>query len=201
VAESGFIAHALWRVGIPQRDLPDLTQDVLLAALLSWPDYDPRRPLKPWLLGIAHHIAADYHRLARHVREELWTGEDLDFADESFDIEEVVTTHEIARLVRKLSEDLPADRRRVFVRHDLEGIPIPQIAELMQIPLNTAYSRLRLARRDIRKHLERKLRKKGRWLRFGLIAGPILVDPCDGFAHVAALGRDLAQRLLRFFTH
>jgi RNA polymerase sigma-70 factor (ECF subfamily) len=200
VAESGFIAHLLERAGIPHRDLPDLTQDVLLAALLAWPDYDPCRPLKPWLSAIAYRIAADYHRLARHAREELGTAEGLDVVDESVDIEEAMTARELARLIRKLSEDLPGDRRSVFVRHDLEGISIPKIAKSMQIPLNTAYSRLRLARRDIRKHLGRKLRQKGRWRKLRLMAGLLLVDPCDGFAHLAALGRDLTQRLLRCFT-
>ena len=44
--------------------------------------------------------------------------------------------------------EIPLDRRAVFVMHELEGQGIPEVAEALQVPLNTAYSRLRLARRD-----------------------------------------------------
>jgi len=30
----------------------------------------------------------------------------------------------------------------------MDGIPMPEVAEALGVPLNTAYSRLRLARRD-----------------------------------------------------
>ena len=43
---------------------------------------------------------------------------------------------------------LDLDRRSVFVMHELDGQAVPEIARTLSIPLNTAYSRLRLARRD-----------------------------------------------------
>ena len=44
---------------------------------------------------------------------------------------------------------LDFDRRVVLVMHDLDEVPIPEIASTLDIPLNTAYSRLRLARADV----------------------------------------------------
>jgi len=41
------------------------------------------------------------------------------------------------------------DRRAVFVMHELDKLPVPKIAIALAIPLNTAYSRLRLARADV----------------------------------------------------
>jgi DNA-directed RNA polymerase specialized sigma24 family protein len=41
---------------------------------------------------------------------------------------------------------LDLDRRAVFVMHALDEIPVPEIASTLAIPLNTAYSRMRLAR-------------------------------------------------------
>jgi RNA polymerase sigma-70 factor (ECF subfamily) len=34
----------------------------------------------------------------------------------------------------------------VLVIHGVDDMPVPQIAEMLDIPLNTAYTRLRLAR-------------------------------------------------------
>ena len=39
--------------------------------------------------------------------------------------------------------------------HELDEIPVPEIATTLAIPLNTAYSRLRLARADMAAAIER----------------------------------------------
>jgi RNA polymerase sigma-70 factor (ECF subfamily) len=57
--------------------------------------------------------------------------------------------------VNVLLEQLTEDRRAVFVLSELEQMGMPQIAEILRIPLNTAYSRLRLARRDFSRNLKR----------------------------------------------
>jgi RNA polymerase sigma-70 factor (ECF subfamily) len=50
---------------------------------------------------------------------------------------------------------LPPDQREVFVLYEVEHIPMAQIAEAAGIPLYTAYSRLRIARRRILAEVER----------------------------------------------
>jgi RNA polymerase sigma-70 factor (ECF subfamily) len=40
------------------------------------------------------------------------------------------------------------DRRAVFVLYDIDGEPMKEIARSLGIPVNTAYSRLRLARSE-----------------------------------------------------
>jgi RNA polymerase sigma-70 factor (ECF subfamily) len=51
---------------------------------------------------------------------------------------------------------LDDDKRAVFVLHDLDGTSMPVVAESLEIPLNTAYSRLRLAREVLRARLSRR---------------------------------------------
>lgn len=41
-------------------------------------------------------------------------------------------------------------RRAVFVLYELDGVPMDGIARTMSIPVNTAYSRLRVAREEFR---------------------------------------------------
>jgi len=52
-------------------------------------------------------------------------------------------------------EELDLDRRAVFVMHDIDGHVMPDIAAALGVPLNTAYSRLRLARADFAAAVER----------------------------------------------
>jgi RNA polymerase sigma-70 factor (ECF subfamily) len=55
----------------------------------------------------------------------------------------------------KALDTLDLDRRAVFVLHELDELSMPEIAAALSIPLNTAYSRLRLARADLAAWLER----------------------------------------------
>jgi len=59
-------------------------------------------------------------------------------------------------------EQLSDERRVVFVLAELEQMSMPQIATMLRIPLNTAYSRLRLARRDFSHNLKRHEQKTSR---------------------------------------
>jgi RNA polymerase sigma-70 factor, ECF subfamily len=47
-------------------------------------------------------------------------------------------------------EQLDYDKRTVFVLYELEELTLREIAEALEIPLQTAYSRLRAARQFVR---------------------------------------------------
>ena len=49
---------------------------------------------------------------------------------------------------------LPIDQRAVFVLHHYVGLPLVEIAELLEIPAGTARSRLHYATRGLRSALE-----------------------------------------------
>ena len=49
-------------------------------------------------------------------------------------------------LVQTALAELAHDDRAVFIAVDLDGGAVPAVAEALDIPLNTAYSRLRRAR-------------------------------------------------------
>jgi RNA polymerase sigma-70 factor, ECF subfamily len=44
----------------------------------------------------------------------------------------------------------------VFVLALVEGLSIPEVAEILGVPLNTAYTRLRSVRAELRAALERR---------------------------------------------
>jgi len=61
-----------------------------------------------------------------------------------------------AALQRAITE-LPEERRIVVVLRDLEGLPYDEIAEVLDLPVNTVRSRLHRARLDLKAKLERFL--------------------------------------------
>jgi RNA polymerase sigma-70 factor (ECF subfamily) len=53
------------------------------------------------------------------------------------------------------------ERRAVLLLHEVEGHRMPEIAESLGIPLNTAYSRLRLARQEYELAVRRLRAQRG----------------------------------------
>jgi RNA polymerase sigma factor (sigma-70 family) len=64
----------------------------------------------------------------------------------STDPEQHVADREAVRLMRAFLDELDLDQRTVFVLAEIEGLPAPQIGEIVEAKVATVYSRLRLAR-------------------------------------------------------
>jgi RNA polymerase sigma-70 factor (ECF subfamily) len=144
-AEFPFVVNSLRRLGVHPSDLEDLTHDVFMTALRRRETYDPRRPIRPWLFGIAFRMAADFKRLVRHSRE-LPLDSTVEASDENRTPDEMAALNQDRQLVLDALAHVELSRRGVFIMHDIEGAAIPEIADALEIPLGTAYSRLRQAR-------------------------------------------------------
>ena len=140
--------NTLKRLGVPPRDLEDLVHDVFLTVYRRLDDYDRSRPLRPWLFGIAVRVATRYHDLARNKREVFDTARER--IDDTPPVDDKLIARESQQLFEQALDVLDLDRRAVFVLHDVEGCSMPEVAAALSVPLNTAYSRLRLAREQIK---------------------------------------------------
>jgi RNA polymerase sigma-70 factor (ECF subfamily) len=154
-AECAYVVNVLRRLGVAAADCPDVAHEVFMIALRHFAQCDKTRPLRPWVFGIAVRVARDWRRLAR-VRREVPGGESLDAReDDAPGPDELLHARRREAIVRSALDALDFDRRAVFVMHDIEGIAMPEIATALGIPLNTGYSRLRLARADFTAHVKR----------------------------------------------
>ncbi len=142
-----YVWATLRRLGVREADREDLVHDVFLKVHSRLGDYDETRPLRPWLFGFAYRVAADHHRLARHRVEVLGAPSDAVANDPSAD--DRVAALEQRELILEALQTIDLDRRAVLVMHDVDDIAVPHIAQTLDIPLNTAYSRLRLAREQL----------------------------------------------------
>lgn len=144
-AELPYVVRTLRRLGVAERDVEDLGHEVFITVYRRLDDYDTSRPIRPWLFGISYRVAVGYSRLARH-RFELVGGNARSDADAAG----AVAPLEARELVMKALGKLSLEQRALFVMHDLDGLAVPDIANALEVPLNTAYSRLRAARRDFK---------------------------------------------------
>ena len=143
-AEFAYVCRSLQRLGVRSGDVPDVAQELFLMVHRALPEYDPKRPVRPWLCGFSVRFAANYRRLGRLA----------DLPGEAADRRTIAPSNEVeARdLVFKILDRLDFDRRSVIVMHDMEGFAAPEIAEALGVPLsNTVYSPpARLAREDLK---------------------------------------------------
>ena len=141
-----YVWNRLRRLGVHDADLEDLVHDVFIKVHARLTDYDPSRPIRPWLFGFAFRVAADHRRLARHRVELIGSSREQVDPQPAADVR--IEGDEERALVEAALERVELDRRAVLIMHDIDEVPVPAIARELGIPVPTAYSRLRLARED-----------------------------------------------------
>jgi RNA polymerase sigma-70 factor, ECF subfamily len=155
--EFAYVWNTLRRLGVHADDLADEAQEVFLTVHRIFADYDRGRPLRPWLFGIAYRVAARYRRArAKHP-----LAEPVELIDPSPTADEALEASEAQALVIEALQTIDLGRRAVFILSDIEERTAPEIAEALALPLNTVYSRLRVARAEFRDAVTRLQRRKG----------------------------------------
>lgn len=151
-AELGYVWSTLRRLGTPAADLEDLTHEVFVVALERLAHYDPTRPVRPWLFGIAFRVWVGRRRKVN--REELAETPDVEAPGASPEAQ--LARAQQQRMLDEALATLEPNRKAVFIMHDVDGHSAPDIARELEVPLNTIYSRLRLAREELVKVVREK---------------------------------------------
>jgi RNA polymerase sigma-70 factor (ECF subfamily) len=133
----------LRRLGVLPRDLEDVCHEVFLVFHRKMADVLPGVTDRAFLFGIGARAAADYRRLRRHDVRLDGTG-----VEEKRDVADPEAIYAMRQELSHALDRLTDDKRSVFVMHDLEGMSAPEMAAILGVPVNTVYSRLRLARAD-----------------------------------------------------
>ena len=155
--ELDYVYRSLRRLGTPFSEADDLAQEVFLALRGSWPEYDQTRPLRPYLFGITFRVSAAHHR--KRKREVAF--EVLELPDAGPAPDDVLLAKQSRAVVLTALARIPLPRRAVLVMHDIDGVPVEEVAAALGIPRFTVYSRLRKARRELESAV-RKLMNEAR---------------------------------------
>lgn len=142
-----FVWRSLLGLGVRAADVDDACQEVLLVVHRRLSDFDGRS-VRSWLYAICLRVAADYRRSAR-VRSEIAVSEVPDAALAAGQHDRAQSNELWTRLLEVLDE-LDAEKRGAFVLYEVEELTIREVAEALECPLQTAYSRLQAAREHVR---------------------------------------------------
>lgn len=142
-----WLHRQLRRLGVHEADLDDVAQDLLIAVHRRWRDYDHSRPIRAWTFAFAIRVAADYRKRQARRSQAVPLFEDLpDHADGP--MEHLAVAAKRALLLRAM-EALDLSKRAIITLVDLEEMTVPEAVAILEIPLNTGYSRLRVARAEL----------------------------------------------------
>jgi RNA polymerase sigma-70 factor (ECF subfamily) len=155
--ELDYLLATLRRLGVPSHDVEDVVHDVFLVMYRRWADYDRMRPLRPWLFSIAYRV---WLGRRRKVRREILT-EPTETRDDGPAPDDFVAAGQTRQLLLRGLAEIPLERRAVLVMHEVDEVPMRDVAAQLGIPLFTAYSRLRKARLELEAALARL--QKGSW--------------------------------------
>ncbi|MEM6292866.1 MAG: sigma-70 family RNA polymerase sigma factor [Myxococcota bacterium] len=146
----GFAWASLRRLGVPTATIDDAAQDLWVTVHRRLETLDPAASVKAWLFGIARRVASHYRRSEQRHRRKLaaYTAADVRGKNEPMKRREASLTMET--FLAKLDES----KRVAFVLSEVEGWSAPEIARVAGTNPNTVYSRVRLAKEQLRKHLQ-----------------------------------------------
>jgi RNA polymerase sigma factor (sigma-70 family) len=136
------------QTGVREANEKDVLQEVFLALHLAIArGLDVSTPLYKWLKKTTYRIARDHMKLACNAREKLTEEGDVAPQDEGPSPEDHMEKIDVRRLMNEVLDELPSSLRLVLVMSDADDMPMSEIAEVLEIPVGTGYSRLRAARR------------------------------------------------------
>ena len=139
------------------QDAEDLAQEVFIRAARSYDDFRHEAKIETWLYRIATHVAVDRLRGTASRRETL-LGQELD--EVAADGRETVSSLEEKTLRRAANEcirnviyGLPENYRTPLILSELEGFTNREIAEIMDVSLDTVKIRLHRAKEQLKQAL------------------------------------------------
>ena len=139
------------------QDAEDLAQEVFIRAAKAYDDFRHEAKIETWLYRIATHVAVDRLRGTASRRETL-LGQEL--GEVAADGREAVSTLEEKTLRRAANEcirnviyGLPENYRTPLILSELEGFTNREIAEILDVSLDTVKIRLHRAKEQLKKAL------------------------------------------------
>jgi len=156
------ILHYLSRL-IGRQEVEDITQEVFEKASRGLKNFKGESKLSTWLYRIATNTAIDRMRSPSFRRSSEHTSLDETTGTEDRDVwsghtktrtDQTVIRKEMSECIREFIDRLPSDHKAVILLSELEGFKNREIAEILQVSLDTVKIRLHRARARLKKELD-----------------------------------------------
>jgi RNA polymerase sigma-70 factor (ECF subfamily) len=158
-----FVWSSTRRLGVHPDAMDDVVQEVFIVIHSRLDTLERPEALRSWIYSIVRRTVSN-HRRSTRIREAAASG-----AITSPELEsEAPTPFELTEknaelsLLANLLAQIDEPKREVLMLVEFEEMSVPEVAEVLDIALNTAYSRLRAARQAFDAALARHEARVGR---------------------------------------
>ena len=146
-----FVYASLLRLGVPRSSVDDALQDVFVVVHRRLPGFEGRSSMRSWLFGIVRRIAFRQRRGAQRADAKARSFGDEPRIDPS--ASDVFDHHQRVGLLERALDHLDDDKRVAITLHVFEEMTGPELAASLGVPVDTAYSRIKAARRELQRAL------------------------------------------------
>jgi len=144
----GLVFSLCYRMLRQREDAEDTAQETFTRIFRHLHQWEPQRPLKPWVMAIAANRCRT--RLARRSHQPQTTGDWQDYALEA------PKNIELAEELQTALELLREDHRLCFVLFYQQELSVQEIAETLECPTGTIKTWLHRARKQIAECLQER---------------------------------------------
>jgi RNA polymerase sigma-70 factor (ECF subfamily) len=156
-----FVWRNLRRLGVLEANLWDGAQDVFLVIHRRLGEFEPHAALRSWVYSIVVRVARQHRRTARRK-----PAQGFEDQEQLPDVQGIgpergaAQSQELLQLMNLLAT-LDDAKREAFVLAELEGLSAPEIAEVLNVNVNTIYARIRAARQKLESAFELMRKERG----------------------------------------
>jgi len=151
-----FVWSSARRLGVGNEAMDDVVQEIFIVIHSRLHTLEQPESLRSWIYGIVRRTVSGHHRSNRTRTSGVIAATDggtlRPAPPTPFDLTERASE---VQLLQELLSKLDAAKREVFELVEIEEMTVPEVAAALEIPLNTAYSRLRAARLEFEEALAR----------------------------------------------
>ena len=154
---AGFVYNVALRMVNNKEDAEEVTQEVFLLIYRKLKNFRFESSFKTWVYRVTVNCALNFVKKRSRGRdknvpydEQLSAGAEFLFAGRpGGSAQKELDRRDQAQLIERLLGRIHPDQRACVVLRDLEGLSYQQIAQLLQININTVRSRLKRAREKL----------------------------------------------------
>jgi RNA polymerase sigma-70 factor (ECF subfamily) len=150
-----FVWSSVKHLGIGPGSIDDVVQEVFIVIHAKLHTVQRPESLRSWVYGVVRRTVSGHRRARKSDGVQSDRLEETAAPAGSTPLDAAEKNAQLAVLSSLLAE-IDEPKREVFFLAELEEMTVPEIAEALEIPVNTAYSRLRAARQAFEAGLARR---------------------------------------------
>lgn len=151
-----------------KEDAADILQETYIKAYESLPNFEGRSSFSTWLYRIATNFALMKLRKDKYKKisiDEIKEASDgkykLEISDWSTNPHFQYKNEELKEILNEAINNLPPKYKTIFILHDIEGLSLSEISEILSLSISTIKTRIHRSRLYLREKLSEYFKEKG----------------------------------------